>query len=332
MPKLTISGKASFDLKLITHPLPGAKKAIKMLIGVSEMGAQALVSRLSLYRTGNLEKEARKVADATGLPLPIVFDNLARQRSIDEVTLEALQRVSESVNVAAQDEHTPDLEETDKNTTSDSWYHTIYEQAGAVDDENVREAFVRILAGEIQKPNSFSLQTLRVVRGLNQTTAKYFWRAASVSISLVGVKNPDYIAEQSYPEYCIAETRIPAVSGRLSENSLLVDGLSYSVLLNLTENGLLHSVYDSQCSYEGSPSPDPKYPYAPKEIIHQGVNWFVLPKSGQEVRAPLMVSGAMLTSCGIELLKIVDIEPLPEFTERLKKYLSEFGYEIARKA
>ncbi len=330
MSRLKVSGKASFDIKLVKHPPPIAKKAIKMLTGVGIAGAQALVSRLNRYHTGNLAKEAQELADTTGLPLPMVFNNLAHQRNIDEVTIEALQRLSENVNVTTQDEDASLLEEADS-TTSDRWYQTFYEQAGMVDDEHVREAFVRILAGEIQEQNSFSLQTLRVVGGLNQTTAMYFRRAVSVSISLVVVRNPDYVAERSYPEYCIAETRIPAVGGRLADNSLLIDGLSYSVLLNLTENGLLHSEYDSQCSYEGSPSPDPKYPCAPKEIIHQGVSWFVLPKSGQEVRASLMVRGAMLTSCGIELLKIVDIEPLPEFTDKLNRYFSESGYEILRK-
>lgn len=332
MSKLKISGNASFDLKLVARTLPRAKKAIKMLLGVSAAGAQALEARLNLYRTGNLEKEAQRVADVTGLPLPMVFSNLARQSNIDELTIEALKRASENAKTAGPNEHSPDLGDTDSITTSDRWYQTLYEQAGTVDDEHVREAFIRILAGEIQEQDSFSLRTLLVMGGLNQTTAEYFRRAASVSISQLGIKNPDFIAERSYPQYCIAETRIPAVSGRLSENGLLVDGLSYSVLLNLTENGLLHSEYDSQCSYEGSPSPDPKYPYAPKEIIHQGENWFVLPKAGQEVRAPLMVSGAMLTSCGIELLKIVDIEPLPEFTDKLSRYFSEFGYEIWRKA
>ena len=78
--------------------LLGVKTVVQGLTGgLTKAGANALKSRMELYRTGNLVKEAQLVADTSGLPLPQVFDSLARQRNLDELTMEALRRVSEKV-------------------------------------------------------------------------------------------------------------------------------------------------------------------------------------------------------------------------------------------
>ena len=48
-----------------------------------------------------------------------------------------------------------------------------------------KQTFVRILAGEIQRPGTFSVRTLRGLGMLNHDTASLFRRAVSVSIRLV---------------------------------------------------------------------------------------------------------------------------------------------------
>lgn len=72
-------------IKPLLRRLPVATKAIdKLTGGLTRAGAKALESRWYRYRTENLVTEAQKVADATGLPVPVVFDKLVRQRRIDE--------------------------------------------------------------------------------------------------------------------------------------------------------------------------------------------------------------------------------------------------------
>ena len=300
--------------------LPNAVKAIDRLTGgLTGASMKALTSRLDRYRTDNLVKEAQQVADATGLPLPQVFDRLIRQRRIDELTIDVLRRVGESAD--SQDSMDTDATEGDSKVTADRWLHTFYDEASTVDEADVREAFVRILAGEIQKPRSFSVRTLRVVGTMSRSTARHFRRAASVSIRLI----PD--------GKNIMDARIPAVGGDLGNNCLQKDGLSYSVLTDLTENGLLHTDYSSYHSYGPLDMPaDARQSLGPIQIpfAHQDAMWMLIPKADTKKATSLRVTGARLTSCGVELLRIVDMEPLPEFTSNLVAHFSQSGYQMVR--
>ena len=47
-----------------------------------------------------------------------------------------------------------------------------------------------------------------------------------------------------------------------------------------------------------------------------------------EEASPLNVAGAKLTSCDVELIKIVNIEPLPDFTAKLREHFSQAGYQM----
>lgn len=307
-------------IKPLLRRLPGTKKAIdKLTGGLTGAGAKALASRLYLYRTGNLVNEAQKVADATGLPVPTVFNNLVRQRRIDELMMDALQRVGESVD--AQDEDIANAAGPGNMNTTDRWFHTLYEEAGTVDEEDVREGFVRILAGEVQAPGSFSLRTLRVMGAVNPSTARHFRRAASVSMRLT----PD--------GKHVMDARIPAIGGELGQNCLQGDGLSYDVLTDMTENGLVHHDYGCYHPYGPLELPSdarkPNRPVIQIPFAHQDAIWMLLP-TGDKKATPLKVRGAKLTSCGVELLKIVDIESLPKFTGKLVEHFSQSGYRMVQ--
>ena len=307
-------------LRPLLRRLPNARKAVEKLTGgLASAGTKALSSRLDRYRTGNLIQEAQQVAEATGLPMPDVFDRLVRQRRIDELTMEALRRVNDSAETQSEPEKA-ETAESEKPATTDRWFQTLYAEAGPVDEEDVREAFVRILAGEIQAPGSFSLRSLRVMGAINQTTAQRFRRAASVSIRL------------TIDERHIMDARVPAIGGGLGQNCLKSEGLSYGVLTDLTENGLVHSDYSSWRPYGPLELPFdlqqslrnvPQIPFT-----HQGTAWVLIPEKIQEKVQSLKVEGAMFTSCGVELLKIVDIEPLPDFTEKLVEHFSQLGYRM----
>ena len=307
-------------IKPLFRRFPGVKKAIDLLTGgLAGTGAEALASRLRLYRTGNLVKEAKQVADATGLPVPLVFNNLVHQRRIDELTVDALQRVGECVN--GQNADRAESADAGKLNTADRWFHALYEEAGRVDEEDVREGFVRILAGELRSPGSFSLRTLRVMGAVSPMTATRFRRAASVSIRLT----PD--------NKHIFDARIPAAGGQLGQNALKSDGLSYNVLLDLTENGLVHPDYNCYHEYVPIELPfDPtkaKRPISSIRIVHQNSMWDLIPKE-EKGPEPLRVTGAKLTTCGVELLRIVDVEPLPSFTMKLEAHFSQSGHRMVK--
>lgn len=63
---------------------------------------------------------------------------------------------------------------------------------------------------------------------------------------------------------------------------------------------------------------------------HQDAMWMLIPKDGIEKASTSKVVGAQFTSCGVELLRIADIEPLPDFTNKLITHFSQLGFQMVK--
>ncbi len=183
----------------------------------------------------------------------------------------------------------------------------------------LKEAFTWILVGEIETPGSFSVRTLQILGGISQRTAESFRRAVSISIQLTA-------------DNVVHDARICSMGGKLGQNCLKEDDLSYDVLIDLTENGLVHPDYNCQYPYDPLPlEPEtlkkfPRHDQFP--FSHQGKSWKLISNENSNATKQLRVEGTKFTSYGIELLRIVDLEPLPDFTNRLKQYFSGKGYRM----
>ena len=299
----------------ILERLPNARKAVDRLTGgLLGDGMKALASRLHRYRTGNLVQEAQQVAEASGMPLPAVFDTLVRQRRIDELSMDALRLIS-----TTSSQSTDDSPEVGNENTSDRWYQTFYNEAGMADEGILREAFLRMLAGEIRTPGSFSLRALRTVGSMSQSTARNFRRAASFSI------------RESADGTYIHDARIPAIGGDLGQNCLQEDGLSYHVLQELMEHGLIHTDLASYYPY-GRMISHASRPTAVLQLpaIHQNEKWILVPTKAETKASGVQVLGAAFTSCGRELFRIVDVEPSKRFRDKLVAHLSQLGLRVSR--
>lgn len=99
------------------------------------------------------------------------------------------------------------------------------------------------------------------------------------------------------------------------------------MLIDMTEHGSYHPYGPLGLPFNAQ-SPQPHLVQIP--YIYRGGRWQLVPKKDQSAAKPNKVSGAKLTSCGVELLKIVDVEPLPAFTDKLKKHFSRSGYQMVR--
>ena len=202
----------------------------------------------------------------------------------------------------------------DSGEIEDEWLLSFRREVGDRGVGEMRETFCRILAGEIQRPGTFCIRTLRTVGTLSQKTAALFRKAVSVSIrlELLGMGGE------------IIDARIPAVSGQLAQNSLASEGLAYDQLIHLTETGLLHSDYGSWYPYNRVyvvPHPRGEGNVVRIPMIHQDEEWALVPKpDGPKTPKDKRVSGAAFTSVGKELLRIVDIEPNPNFRQKLISY------------
>ncbi|MCY4442816.1 MAG: DUF2806 domain-containing protein [Deltaproteobacteria bacterium] len=179
------------------------------------------------------------------------------------------------------------------------WFEVFRSEATKRSLGDWREAFVRILAREMETPGTFSIKTLFTLGQLNFGTAQTFKRAAEVSLSLCR-KGDDGIRD----------ARLPSSEGRLGQGFLTRYGLAYDDLLVLVEHGLIHEKFTSCGDYRSAITNS----RVNSDIIcHRGMKW-VLVSNKQPTRQPLWVEGAAFTRVGRELFGITEIEP--EFEPR----------------
>lgn len=99
------------------------------------------------------------------------------------------------------------------------WFIRYYEASGNISDKEMQVLWAKILAGEIEKPSSYSLRTLDILRNISKEEAKCFIKICNASIKIESEK---YV--------------IPADQDYLSKN-----GIDYSDILMLEEIGLINS-------------------------------------------------------------------------------------------
>lgn len=99
------------------------------------------------------------------------------------------------------------------------WFIRYYEASGNISDKEMQILWAKILAGEIEKPSSYSLRTLDVLRNMSKEEAECFVKICNASIKIESEK---YV--------------IPADQDYLSKN-----GIDYSDILMLEEIGLINS-------------------------------------------------------------------------------------------
>lgn len=99
------------------------------------------------------------------------------------------------------------------------WFIRYYEASGNISDKEMQVLWAKILAGEIEKPSSYSLRTLDVLRNMSKEEAKCFVKICN---SAIKIKSAQYA--------------IPADHDYISKNDI-----NYSDILMLEEIGLINS-------------------------------------------------------------------------------------------
>ena len=144
---------------LLRNRFPNIRRAVQRLTGdVTDSAMDALVARLQRYRTHQQVVTIHEIVATSGLPVPVVARALAEQQRIDELLASALEQVASQGGDAAAP--APD---TGESTIDDDWFDVYRREATDRSQGDLREAFVRILAGQIQRPGTFSVRTLRVL-------------------------------------------------------------------------------------------------------------------------------------------------------------------------
>ena len=286
---------------------PNLRRVQQRLLGdVPGAAFGALIERLRLSQARSRSEAITTLVERTGLPPSVAYEMVTKQERLDGIVGGALARIA----------HEPDPSTESRQTdavTDEDWFEVYRREAADRGEGEMRAAFIRILEGEIRRPGTFSVHALRILGTISTGTAESFRRAASVAISTD------------------IDARVPAINGQLGNNCLLDIGLPYDVLTELTENGLVRPDYGSQMPYGPIHEANAGQALPPNLQLpfqHQGRWWALVGTTAKTETKALRVEGAAFTVAGRELLSVVDLEPLPEFTERLKAHFVNKEYEM----
>lgn len=184
------------------------------------------------------------------------------------------------------------------------WFHSFTQLAGNISNDTMQGLWAKILAGEIAKPGSFSIKTLKVFRDMNIHDAKLFARLCSIA-GTNGKKKHYRIFSGCY--------QINSIWNIFDkEREVYLDlsngGINYGDILDLTENHLMFGLETETKAF----------------------------KSGEEVQ--FEIGGTKTTFCaakgdvilqyyklspiGVELAHLVSTKPNEKYLTHLKEKMS----------
>lgn len=203
----------------------------------------------------------------------LIAKETARQNNIDDVVEIAAREINDEPVVS------------DKPVNKD-WATRFFNIVQDVSDDEMKNLWGKILAGEVKSPNSYSLRTLELLRNLSKDEADTFVRIAQIVL-----KEDDYFIFNN--------------DGDLSKF-----GITYSDIAKLTEIGLIQAGTFVQCEYKSKPDKDMKSGIIYNDKIVIIIN---IKQGSKDVNIPISV----LTRAGSELYKLISVKPNIEYIKEL---------------
>lgn len=195
------------NIMQILNQIPGFSNSVPLMIG-------AIITAVFLRRNTQAQEfekiKANKFAE--------VVDDLLES---GKMTLTEYYKTKNFLKIA---EMADSMVQEKKNNSIDKqysfdWFIRYYEASGNISDKEMQILWAKILAGEIEKPSSYSLRTLDVLRNMSKEEAECFVKICNASIKSGSEKHV-----------------IPVDQDYLSKN-----GIDYSDILMLEEIGLINS-------------------------------------------------------------------------------------------
>lgn len=195
---------------------------------------------------------------------------------------------------------------------SSDWLNTFEDIAENMSSEEMQTRFARILAGEIERPSSFSVRTVKLLSEIDTNTANLFARFCGCCIvSKIHVSEGYDI---------LIDVRLVALGGQLGNNCMKNFGFHYTALKQLQEYGLISSDLNSYTDYMSSVvAPNENTVLAP--FYYQRSPYaFRQQKENEDQKTRLQLTGVSLTTVGTQLYNIIDLIPNAEHFEAFKEH------------
>lgn len=197
---------------------------------------------------------------------------------------------------------------------SEDFLNVFEREVSQMSTEKMQRMFGKILAGEIQKPSTFSIKAIKQAAQLDNQAASTFRLLCSLTCSLkIGNHSLD--------------ARVISFGTNAGSNSLSEYGLSFDALNMLQEYGLIISDYNSRMNFRLAILIDNKIGIP---LTYQNQQYGLAAKVHINAPVEFNVDGISLSRTGKELLNVMEIQPNEAYTAALIKYFDTQGYEFRK--
>lgn len=258
---------------------------------------------------------------------PDLLKTLQEQRflSVDEKRILNIHKACQRASNILGEENLNDSS-NDDSPYEDDWISTWENEACQKSSEDMQERFARMLAGEIKRPGTFSIRSVRLLGQIDQETASAFKILCSGCISYDHPFGSKVIECSIFPSFDAPGPR----GGRFIPTRY---GISNRMLSNLTGFSLIEPALRAyigqraELKIQESFWDDTTKTCLP--FMYQG-KYFVLRKRNIQDRAfsDIGISGLFLSSLGRELMSIVEMSKIKQLTIDMQKHFRGFNLEL----
>lgn len=300
---------------------PGAIKAFSRLIGAAAdrwvAKLEAEPARTRAYIAAEVQQIAAtssRIAEQIQVPAQYAevawrkhAANIVRQKTnIDNICRQARDELIEPWLNEEPSKHQAEV--------SDDWLNIFDSEAGNISTAQMQKLFGKILAGEIRRPGSFAIRTVKLLSELDNEAAELFVRICSLTTSLVTRDGR------------LVDVRALALGDRPSANGMAPYGLEFGNLNVLLEYGLINAEFNSQMPYQSCIAVNG---FASARMQYLGKKYVLQPKiENQSAPDSLYEVGVSLTLAGRQLADIVEPLPNPGYTKALFEHFSGLGFTM----
>lgn len=177
------------------------------------------------------------------------------------------------------------------------WLTHFFDRCRLISDQQMQTLWSSILAGEANAPGSFSKRTIELVTTLDKADASLFSKFCSF-VWMIGTPNP----------------LIYNIEDAVYSSS----GITFESVNHLASLGLITFSAIGGYQRQGLPKRFAVHYYGQPIVIE-------MPQDNEN---PMQIGNALLTRAGLELVRIVAAQPIPEFKDYVTKKWQELGYKI----
>jgi len=207
----------------------------------------------------------------------------------------------------------PEEEQVEPKEISDDWLNAFESEAVNMSSEQMQRLFGKMLAGEICRPSSFSVRTIKIMGQMDSDVAAVFRKFCSIACAFKFGKKEVLIDGRAISLGVDARTALHNY------------GIPTSEILILEEYGLISDTEPTYFPYDLCVLGEKKSPSLPLSYANKLYTLFPKPPKTVNDYLTFGTNGIALTRVGREIFNIVEIEENQKYTEALISYFDAKG-------